>query len=176
MNEYPLTVRADPAFERGGLVRVYDLAHIATIHDFQEVATMARFMANIRLLFSYNTARAAAARGTPEQITLVDWLFKDLDRAASPDAPAQPGRDSAAHEYRLPGTGEIVRVFYLTHNQTPQQIEEIATQIRAITRLAGWKRTPRCGPWLCVERRIRSRSPSSSSGNATATDALPRPP
>jgi hypothetical protein len=135
MHEYPLAVRADPAVERGARVRVYDLAHVATVYDFQEVVTMARFMADIRQLYSYSTARAVAARGTPEQLALVDWLFKDLDRAASPDASTQPGRDSTAHEYRLPESDEIVRVFYLSHNQTPQQIAEIATQIRAITQV-----------------------------------------
>ena len=48
----------------------------------------------------------------------------------------QQSQNSVAHEYRVPsGSDDVVRVFYLTHIETPQSLWEIATAIRTVTDL-----------------------------------------
>jgi hypothetical protein len=44
-----------------------------------------------------------------------------------------PNPDAALHEYHFPGGGDdIVRVFYLNHANTPQQLQEVVTLVRSI--------------------------------------------
>ncbi len=41
--------------------------------------------------------------------------------------------EAAPHEYKLPGGGDdTVRVFYLKHADTPEQLQEIVTLVRSI--------------------------------------------
>jgi hypothetical protein len=62
------------------VVRVFYLTHAATVASFQKIVTQVRKTAQIRRLFTYNEPRAAAARGTDDQIAMADKLFKELDR------------------------------------------------------------------------------------------------
>ena len=72
-----------------------------------------------------------ALRGTGDQVALAEWLFKELDRPVARAAAAPP---AVAHEYRMPGDADdIVRVFYLTHADTPRRLQEIAVQVRTTT-------------------------------------------
>jgi hypothetical protein len=72
-------------------------------------------------------------RGTAGQIALAEWLINELDQPI-PEALAQQSPNPAAHEDRPSGTGDdVARVFYLTHAQTAQRLQEIATQVRSMT-------------------------------------------
>ena len=107
--------------------RVFFLAHTETSQDLQEVATLVRSIADIPRLFIYTAPRAVVARGTAGQMALAEWLLKELDN------PAQ-SQNSAIHEYRMSGTdANLVRLFYLTRAETPQRLQEIATQVRSRT-------------------------------------------
>jgi hypothetical protein len=78
-------------------------------------------------VFTYNATTAIALRGTADQIAIAEWLFNDLDKGSQ-----NPG----AHELRLPGGGDdVLRVFYLTHARTSQQLQEIATQVRSMAEI-----------------------------------------
>ncbi|MBI3681762.1 MAG: hypothetical protein HY235_15380 [Acidobacteria bacterium] len=114
------------------VVRVFYLTHTATVQDLQEVATLVRAMTEVRRLFTYNAPRAVVLRGTASQIALAEWLFFELDKPADRQALAQRSQDSATHEYRLSGD-DVVRVFYLTHIATVQDLQRVATQVRAMT-------------------------------------------
>jgi hypothetical protein len=108
-------------------VRVYYATQTATVQDFQEVATLVRSTAEIRRVFTYNTPRAIALRGTAEQLALADWLFRELKvNGWPPDT----------REFHLAGGGDdIVRVFYLTNTMTLQQFQEIVRSIRTETKI-----------------------------------------
>ena len=133
MHEYPLPVRADWTPALVDSVRIYYLPGIATLQDFQELLTTVRFVADIRQLFGYSTARAAAARGSKEQLAMVDWLFREFDRAASESASPKTAQTDAIHQYQDPQSGDIVRVFYLSQAGTPEQMSQIAKRIRTAT-------------------------------------------
>ena len=112
------------------IVRVFYVPDTSTGKDFQEVAVLVRTITNLRRLFTYNAPRAIAVRGTDNQLALAEWLCADLNTASIP----QGRQDSGKHEYRLsPTSDEFVRVFYLTHADTPQGLQEAATQVRLKT-------------------------------------------
>jgi hypothetical protein len=111
------------------VVRVFLLTHADTVQQFQEIATDIRSIGDIRRLFTYNTARAVAMRGTADQAGLAEWLIGELDKPAN-------SADSAVHEFHMAGTPEdVVRVFYLPHSGTVQHFQEIVTYIRSTTQI-----------------------------------------
>ena len=67
-----------------------------------------------------------ALRGTAGQMALAEWLIGELDQT-------QHSQNSAKHEYRPSGAADdLVRVFYLKHNESAQELQEIATVVRSI--------------------------------------------
>ena len=61
-------------------VRVLYLVHTPSVQDFQKAATQIREATLIKRVFTYNTLRAAAFRGTPEQLATAERMAAQLDR------------------------------------------------------------------------------------------------
>lgn len=61
------------------VVRVLRLPHTPTVPDFQKAATAIRQATQIKRIFTYNTPRAMALRGTADQIALAERMAIDLD-------------------------------------------------------------------------------------------------
>ena len=118
VNEYRLAPASDD------FVRVFYLTHASTPQQRQEILTAVRSVADVPRLFVYNARSAVAARGNSQQIKLAAWLVDQLNQPAHKAAP-EP------HEYKLPNN-DVARVFELTYAETPQQLQEIATLIRAV--------------------------------------------
>jgi DNA-binding FadR family transcriptional regulator len=99
------------------------VANAKSVQDFQEMANSMRTIAEIRRAFTYNAGRAMAVRGTAEELAMVDWLLKQLDK---------PGPQSqASEEFRLTGAADdVMRVFYLPPAQPVQAFQQSAAQIR----------------------------------------------
>jgi hypothetical protein len=109
-----------------GQERVLFFANNETPQNVQEIATLVGAIAGIRRVETDTQRGSLTLRGTPDQIALGEWLFYALDQ------PAGSQQNSSANEYLVPdNTQDVVRVFYLTHNQTPEQCQEIATLIRS---------------------------------------------
>ena len=118
-----------PAGTVDDVVRVFYPIHTATPQGLQEMATDVRSIADIRRLFTFNESPALIARGTEAQMVFAEWLVKELDQPAN-----QPPRTPAPHEYRPSGTvDDLVRVFFLTHAESPQRLQQIATEVRSTT-------------------------------------------
>jgi hypothetical protein len=129
--EYRMPATSDPRGET--VVRLFHIAHAASIQDFQEVATAIRTIADIRRVFTYNEPRIFVARGTAEQIVLVKWLVQQMDQPAMGQSGAMTGQTSAAYDYPNPyDAANIVRIFYL-RSSTVQDFQQTATQIRSKT-------------------------------------------
>ena len=107
------------------VVRVFYQKHTATVQEFQEVASLVRSIVDIPRLFTYNEPRAMVMRGTSDQAALAEWLVTTLDTRPQ-------NHDSAKLEYRMPGGGDdVVRVFYLAHTETVQNLQEVVTVVRS---------------------------------------------
>jgi hypothetical protein len=62
------------------VVRVLYLVHTPSVQDFQKAATQIREATQIKRVFTYNTLRAAAFRGTAEQIATAERMAAQLDK------------------------------------------------------------------------------------------------
>jgi hypothetical protein len=111
--------------------RVFHFAHVDTAQGFQEIATTIRAVVDIRELFVDVAQRSLAVRGTADQLALTDWLFSQLDTSGN-GQPAAQNQNSAANEYRMTGTDDVVRVFYLPPTETTQGVQEIMTLLRTV--------------------------------------------
>ncbi len=84
-------------------------------------------MSDMQRVFPHNSLKLLVARGSADQIALADWLVQQLDRPLVTPAP-----DTGTREIQVtPNVVKTVRVFYLTHNQSPQEIQGIIDQLRA---------------------------------------------
>jgi type II secretory pathway component GspD/PulD (secretin) len=109
----------------GDLVRVYYLAHTATVQDFQAVATTIRSITELRWAFTYNARRALVVRGTLAHMEMTEWLVQQLDQPAS--------GQTASNEYRVPGAADdVVHVYSVKHVAGGQNLQELATLVRSI--------------------------------------------
>jgi hypothetical protein len=111
------------------VARVFFLHNTPTIQDFQEIATAIRVTVEIRRMFTFNTPRALAVRGTADQVADVGWMIRELDHPAT-----EKRTDSSVHDIidtnKYPATK--MRVFYLPFTSTIQQFQELATLVRTI--------------------------------------------
>jgi len=111
------------------VVHLFFLPHTASVKEFQEIVTAVRTVADIRRVFTYNSPRAVAVRGTGDQVALTDFLVRELDQ------PAEAKR-ADSRQYHMVDTSReaatAVRVFYLPYTSTVQQFQEVATLVRTI--------------------------------------------
>jgi hypothetical protein len=104
------------------------LANGETAQDLQGIITTLSSVGDIRQA-SASAGTGLVVSGTADQIAFAKWLISELDKPTTGPVPV----NSAEHEYHLPGSGdEIVRVFYLAHSETQQNLQEVMTLIRAI--------------------------------------------
>jgi hypothetical protein len=112
-------------------VRVFYVPYTSNVQQFQEVATVVRTIAEIRRVFTYNSARALIIRGTPDQVTFTGWMVNELGK------PVTPGTASLTYQYNgLDRDGQnIVRVFYPKDLASVAALQQLATQIRTKTQI-----------------------------------------
>lgn len=116
--------------EKADAIQVLYVGNAATVQSFQEIATAIRTISDIRRVYTYNTPRAIALRGTSDQLELAAWLFDSADKAAN----AAPTPPSAVYNYQaVDPRNNSVQVFSLPHTATPADFQKIATQIRTET-------------------------------------------
>src|SRR6266853_2374021 len=111
--------------------RVLQFAHTQTVQSAQEIAAVIKMIAGTTQvsLSTELTPFTLTIGGAAEQLALAEWLVVELDQ---PD----PGRPNpVTHEYRLTGLENVVRVYHAAHASTSQELQELATAIRAVTEL-----------------------------------------
>jgi hypothetical protein len=107
------------------VVHVSYLMHTETLQQLSEISTLLRATAGVRRLFTYSSKKAVVMRGPRDQIALARWLAGELDQPANGTSGARQIR-----EYLPQGSSDVVHVVYLSHAQTLQELQEIATLVR----------------------------------------------
>ena len=121
--EYIVSTSADDR------VRVFHVKHAQTVSSFQEIATDISATTRARV-FTYNAARAVVVRGSEAQLDFSDFLLDHLDK---PEVVSSgQGRVTTSPDYRLPGSSDLARVFYLPSTRTILSFQELSTLVRAI--------------------------------------------
>ena len=114
--------------------RVFSLLHAESSQDFLEIGNVMKVAllgaADPAPELSFDVAhKTLTMHGTVDQIALAEWLLGELDQTPAPRMP-----DSVLHEYRPPGSNEVVRVFYL-RAASPQSIQGLINTVRALADL-----------------------------------------
>lgn len=110
----------DPRDE--GTSRIFYVGYAPTVKDFQSLATGLRTIAQIRRVYTYNSARAIALRGTESELAMAEWLFNILD---------QPGNEPVSGSFSATGPDDVVRVFDLSQAKAGQDLPNVVSQIRS---------------------------------------------
>lgn len=105
--------------------RTIRLSHTDTPQAIQELATIVRSIGEISQLSADATTQSITLSGSAAQINQAEWIIARLD-----DAPRAAGKQ----EYRMPGGGgeNAVRLFSFQNVTQVQQLQELATVVRAI--------------------------------------------
>jgi len=114
------------------VVRLFFVPNAGTVQGLQEVATTVRTIAEIRRVFTYNTPKVLALRGTADQIATAAFLVHELDQPA--DAKRTDSRQYQMVDPANHGETEV-RVFYLPYASTVPQFQEVATLVRTIAEI-----------------------------------------
>jgi hypothetical protein len=110
--------------------RVLRFGHTEGKQDISELATMIHMVTGMEATGDPD-AKTLALHGSPEQIGIAEWLFRELDRS---QMPAPDDRDLAAREFHIQGGGEnTVRLFYLRNTEDFKECYWIATIVRTTT-------------------------------------------
>jgi len=119
--------------ERGvdQVVRVFGMAYAVSPVSLQELTNMVRSITDMQRVFPYNSLKLLVMRGEAEQMAMADWLIQQLDRP-----PGSAPVDSGTREIHLTRTiMQTARVLYLTHNQSPQELQVIVNRLREATKV-----------------------------------------
>jgi hypothetical protein len=117
------------AGDKDAVTRVFYLAHAKTVPAFQEVAQVLRTIPEIPRTFTNNPHRAIIVRGTAAQVAMAEWLFNDLDQP-NLGSPVATLNADALHEFRSPGSDDVVRVFYLINTPDVPAFQRVAQEVR----------------------------------------------
>lgn len=126
-NQSPVTREYRMPGVADDIVRVFYLSELKTVQQLQEAATLIRAITETRRLFTYNASKAVVIRGTAEQIKATEWMLPEFTRG---------GPDTEGREHRMSGDPEgVVRVFHLKPTLSVQELQEVATLVRAISEI-----------------------------------------
>jgi hypothetical protein len=110
------------AFGQQTVTRMYSFTHVKTVQEFQEIATTMRTISGVKDASTDNAQFTATVTGTPEQIGITDWLFKELD---------QPPQGQAPVTYNV-SVDDVVELIYLPPAQSTQEFFELINGIRTV--------------------------------------------
>jgi hypothetical protein len=110
--------------------RVLQFANAETPRDFQEIATLIRSITEIGYVKADDSTKSLNLRGTREQLALAEWLHKEIDKPVP-----LPILHSESESYRVSGTDDVAKVFYVAHADTIQEFQEIATVVRSVSNI-----------------------------------------
>ena len=109
--------------------RAFPFTYIQTPQGYREVVHALRSIAEVPQVSIDLAAKSVVVRGTAVQADLSEWLFREFDKP--------PVQQAATREFRLPGAADdVVRVFDLAEDLTPQEFQEIVNTLRSILDLS----------------------------------------
>ena len=110
----------------GQVNQVFRLTQNENKQQIEEIATVLRVTGDIQQVSVDDVNRTVAVEGTAGKVALADWLVHQMDLPVD-------GQFPGVHQYWTAADGDpVVRVFYLNHVSTPQQLQEIVTTVRSL--------------------------------------------
>jgi len=110
-------------------IHVYYLAHLQVPAAIQELVNVLRTAADINRVFPYHGCKAITVRTTPDRMAAADWLVQKLDLPAGVQPAIGPQEFQMSPQ---PHGEDLLRVFYLSHIDTPQSFQELVNITRTV--------------------------------------------
>ena len=113
------------------LDRSFNLNHVDTPRDMQEIATVVRSIGDAKQVAAEVELKVLTVHGTADEMAVTKWLLEYLDL---PDIPANTP-NSPKRRYQMPAgkNGDnVIGVFYLPQMETLQSFQEVSTVVRSI--------------------------------------------
>jgi len=117
------------------IMRVFYLQHTETPQAMQEIVNLIRSLGEVQRVVAFNGPKALILRGSADQSALVDWLVQQLDK---PPAAAGPNTTVVAYQMAPnpnPYEPPAVRIFYPSHIDSPQALQDVTNMVRAATKI-----------------------------------------
>jgi hypothetical protein len=102
--------------------RSFHLTQNETADQMYQIATLIRSTGGIQQIWADDLQRTVSVTGTSAQLDMAAWYVKQLDQATPPASP---------QDYQA-GSDDTVRMFFLSHVSTSQQLQEVVTNLRTI--------------------------------------------
>ena len=102
--------------------RSFHLTQNETADQMNQIATLIRSTGGIQQIWADDLQRTVSVTGTSAQLDMAAWYVEQLDQATPPPSP---------QDYQA-GSDDTVRMFFLSHVSTSQQLQEVVTNLRAI--------------------------------------------
>jgi type II secretory pathway component GspD/PulD (secretin) len=110
-----------------GVDRTFQLVGGESPREIQEIVNCVRSTTEMREIVQDAAHGSIAVQGTADQIALAAWTIAELDQPTK-------AANLTYITYLLPGGRDpVVRIFYLTHARTPQEVQEIINIVRSAT-------------------------------------------
>jgi hypothetical protein len=114
------------SFAFGQTNQTFRLSQNENKQDLEEIAMVLRGTGDIQQVSVDDLKGTVSVEGTAGQIAMAGWLVRQMDLPANSE-------HSGTHEYRPPaGRDDVVRLFYVSHAATPEELQEIATTLRSV--------------------------------------------
>ena len=113
------------------VVRLFALSHVSSAQQIMELTNLIRSVADLQRVFPYHALNQLVVRGGAQQVAIAEWLIQQLDRAPDTAAPDAGTRDIP---FGFKGT-HTIKVFYLTHAQSPEQARVVVSQVQGATKI-----------------------------------------
>lgn len=113
------------------LDRTFNLNHVDTPRDMQEIATVIRSVGDATQVAAEAERKVLTVHGTSDEMAVTKWLLEYLDL---PDIPAN-APNSPKRRYQMPASkngDNVIAVFYLPQMETLQSFQEVGTVVRSI--------------------------------------------
>jgi len=138
----PAVRQLRPAPGADDVIRVWYLRSAGSPRDVQEMLTILRTVADVRMVFNYSPLRVLALRGTEATMDMADWLLAKMDLSSG---------EGASEVYAGKGApGDLAQVFYLKPGSTGEELKSLLTELRRVGRV--YKVFDRSTPPMMVVR------------------------
>ncbi|HXJ39724.1 MAG TPA: hypothetical protein VNH18_10630 [Bryobacteraceae bacterium] len=111
-----------PASGGDDLIRIWYLRSAGSPRDVQEILTILRTVADVRMVMNFGPELGLALRGNAATMDMADWLLSKIDVSAG-EGPGEVYIGKGAPE-------DMAQVLYLNPARTPQELQNLIGTVR----------------------------------------------
>jgi hypothetical protein len=104
-------------------MRTFHVTNVPNADALRNIGPILRTIAQIQQIIVDEARFDISVTSTPVNVALAGWIVKQLDTATP---------DPAAGTYQVPGSTEVVRIYYTAHTPNQATLNELVTALRTV--------------------------------------------